>query len=283
MKINELNLFQRGHYDCVSTDCKELNECLCGGLRTGDLIVFEAASGCGKTTTLQRLAINSAEQCKKCMFISGGEQPAEEIVERMACMMCGYDYSEFIKEYKDDQVENAKSKLERIIDYVDVEYSEDPFANYKIEDNKPYTYDMEQFILKAVNEGIQFIFFDYIGSSLPELADSTYAYYTHMATILKSWATKYHLCIVTAIQMNRAFKEAIKNDKKYHNFDPNLVDETFMADSIGPARKASVCIAYFEHNGQRYLNVFKNRLNGKCKLIPVKVDETNHTYSWSEF
>lgn len=274
-------LFEHGNYNNLETKSVKLNTLLGGdGFRTGQLIVFQAGSGCGKTTTLCSLAIKAALEGKRSMYISC-EQSRKSIAEIMGCMMCNYNYSEFTKTYDPKQVENVQSKLQSINGNIDIRQEKHPFhLNEVIQDNirKDY-YNIQQTVKEAIREDIQFIFFDYIGAVLPEDNTTTYALYTKIADWLQEMAEQHHLCIITAMQTTRQFRQ----DLKQENFDPASADETYMADSIGPMRKADTCITIFEYKGQKYLNLFKNRLTGDLGCIKIKMDDKHpYRYSWSD-
>lgn len=260
----------------VKTDSEQLNEMLGGGLRTGNLIVVQAPSGAGKTTFMMRLFIRALMAHKKVAYISIGEQDEIEVFERIACMDKKIDYANFIDTRTEEDCDKIRDFIEHFGDKINIYYSDDPFSPTEDESGK-LQYDIN-YIMKDIKENeIKFIFIDYLGASMADNLDSQYSYLTKLAAKLKNACTNRNIMIFTAMQTNRALKSALK-DK---DFDPSSIDETFMADSIGPARKASICMSLFERQGQYYLNVFKNRLNGKLGVIQFDFKPVN--YQWVEF
>lgn len=260
----------------VKTDSDQLNEMLGGGLRTGNLIVVQAPSGAGKTTFMMRLFIRALMAHKKVAYISIGEQDEIEVFERIACMDKKIDYANFIDTRTEEDCNKIRDFIEHFGEQINIYYSDDPFSPTEDENGK-IQYDIN-YIMKDIKEkNIKFIFMDYLGASMADNLDSQYSYLTKLAAKLKNACTNRNIMIFTAMQTNRALKSALK-DK---DFDPSSIDETFMADSIGPARKASICMSLFERQGQYYLNVFKNRLNGNLGVIQFDFKPIN--YQWVEF
>ena len=260
----------------VKTDSEQLNEMLGGGLRTGNLIVVQAPSGAGKTTFMMRLFIRALMARKKVAYISIGEQDATEVFERIACMWNKIDYANFIDTRTPEDCDKIRYFIESFGDQINIYYSDDPFSPTE-DENGNIHYDIN-YIMKDIKEKeIKFVFMDYLGASMADNLDSQYSYLTKLAAKLKNACTNRNIMIFTAMQTNRALKSALKEN----NFDPSSIDETFMADSIGPARKASICMSLFERQGQYYLNVFKNRLNGKLGVIQFNFKPIN--YEWVEF
>ena len=260
----------------VKTDSEQLNEMLGGGLRTGNLIVVQAPSGAGKTTFMMRLFIRALMAHKKVAYISIGEQDEVEVFERIACMDKKIDYANFIDSRTEEYCEKINDFIEHFRDQVNIYYSDDPFCPTEDENGKLH-YDINTIMRDIKEKEIKFVFMDYLGAAMADNLDSQYSYLTKLAAKLKNACTNRNIMIFTAMQTNRALKSALK-DKE---FDPSSIDETFMADSIGPARKASICMSLFERQGKYYLNVFKNRLNGKLGVIQFDFKPIN--YQWVEY
>lgn len=260
----------------VKTDSEQLNEILGGGIGTGNLIVLEAPSGAGKTTFMMRLFIRCLLARKPVAYISIGEQDEIEVFERIACMYCNIDYATFIGTRDEEDCEKIACFLDKFSDLIHIYYSDDPFEVHKTAEGEPNNDFIP--IMRDINENkVKFIFMDYLGAVLADQLDSQYSYLTKLSAGLKNRCTDNNIMIMTAMQTNRPLKAELRLD----TLDVTSVDETFMADSIGPARKASICMALFKWKGQYYLNVYKNRLNGKLKAIPMDFKPT--TYQWVEF
>ena len=260
----------------VKTDSDQLNEMLGGGLRTGNLIVVQAPSGAGKTTFMMRLFIRALMAHKKVAYISIGEQDEIEVFERIACMGRKIDYANFIDTRTSEDCDKIRDFIEHFGEQINIYYSDDPFAPTEDENGKIH-YDINTIMRDIKEKNIKFIFMDYLGASMADNLDSQYSYLTKLAAKLKNACTNRNIMIFTAMQTNRALKAELRED----GFDPSSIDETFMADSIGPARKASICMSLFERQGQYYLNVFKNRLNGNLGVIQFDFKPIN--YEWVEF
>lgn len=246
------------------TDSPTLNYALGGkGIMVGNLVVIQAPTGDGKTTMMMRLAINAAEQGQKVAYISLGEQDITELTIRFACMITENKYLGSYEElYKKEEMEMiSKATTYEAFKNIDIFYDEHL---------KNATFD------KIIEDGYKFIFIDYLGCLLGPDKDSQYQYLTDVASYLKNLATDKDICIITAMQTNRNLLTALREP----NFDPLSIDETFMADSIGPARKATICISTFRKGDDRYLVLFKNRFNGEKVSEKISVDYKS--YKWTE-
>jgi len=272
MKAIDVKLFEKGTFDVVKTDCSQLNTMIGGGLRTDNLYVLQAPSGTGKTTFMMRLAINCLKQGKKVMYISAGEQDNREIIERILCMETGIDYEKFVEKYDDNEVKKCWN-----VDFLEnlyINYSDNPFTiNHSTNLN-----DMYYFLKEAEEENIKFIFFDYLGSCMADNEESNYSFLTSKAAFLKNYASNKHVCIFTAMQTNRYLLSELKKN----NVDYSMLNEEFMADSVGPARKCCFGMTLVKENDKRYhLNVFKNRLNGKLGEMVLQFEP--YTFRWLEY
>lgn len=260
----------------VGTDSVQLNEMLGGGLMTGNLIVVQAPSGVGKTTFMMRSFIRTLIAGEKAAYISIGEQDEREILERIACMYNKIDYVSFFKYRSKDDVDKCQKFFDKNFDNMLIHYSDDPFEMHT-DLNGNETCEMTAIMHDIVDNDIKFVFIDYLGAAMADRADSQYSYLTKLSGKLKNIATKHNLMIMTAMQTNRPFKTALKDS----NFDLTDADESYMADSIGPVRKASVCMTLFEKDGHYRLNVFKNRLNKNLGCITMDMEPLS--YKWLEY
>lgn len=275
LQLNEINLQEQKPFHCVRTDSNKLNTLLGGGLRTDNLIVIQGPSGCGKTTFLQRLALNCIDAGEKVLYISAGEQDPTELTERFCCMVSGVEYDKFVSNRENEDLQKVLKAQLDIGDKITIVYTENPQAVIKGTECT----EMEWCLEFAKTYEIKYIIFDYLGSVISETADSQYALLTHIAGRLKNYATDNHSCIITAMQTNRALKEYLKS----RNVDYSMIDEYFMGDSVGPAKKASICMSICNDKdmpGVKHINVFKNRLNGSLEDVCVYVERT--TYKWKD-
>lgn len=264
----------------VKTDIPTLNEALGGGIRTGNFIVFQAPSGAGKSTFLQRLFFKTLMARKKAAYISLGEQTNDEIFERIVSISAQISYEDFCNLSDEEQKNICKEFLEVNKDLSYLYYTDDLYKNYSL--NIPInnsgsskeitTSDYEQIFKDILKNDIKFIFIDYLGCILPENEDGLYSLLTKKAAEFKNFCTENNVCICTAMQTNRQLLSAIHAD----NFKPEMVDESYMADSIGPARKCTVGVSIIPVNDYYYFNVFKNRYNGKEPCIKTIIQQKTY-------
>ena len=263
---NDVTILTEYQAEYVKTDSDTLNELLDGGLKTDNLIVLQAPTGVGKSTVMMRLAIRALIAHKKVMYYSCGEQSVEELKTKIICMLAAVPFRGYGKlDYSEDEYNKITDAFEKYKEMFDNLY-------FGYCDNGVCIDDFSE----AIKNGVSYIFIDYIGSCLADTLDSQYAFMTRMASDLYHYAVNKHVCIFTAMQTNRALKAELRNPQ----CDLDSIDETFMADSIGPARKASICLSLVEYQGQKYLTVFKNRGNGKLGHICIEFRE--NTYQWVE-
>lgn len=285
MKVFDINEYKAKKdeltkIDIVTTDSITLNEMLGGGLRTSNLIVLQAPSGIGKTTFMMRLFNNTILQKKKVAYLSIGEENEIEIAERISCMFKSLEYDKFTATRNEEESQKVEEYLESHSDDYYICYSDDPFEWKKVSNGKgeKLIRDIDIFFEEIKKRNINFVFIDYVGAVIAPGRETLYSYLTRVCSDLKNIATDENLMIFTAMQTNKQ----LKFESRQKEFDFESMDETFMADSIGPARKATICMTLCNTPvpGMYYLNVFKNRLNGKKGLITLKMKPRN--YAWDE-
>lgn len=276
--------------EVVPTSIPSLNEILGGGLRTRNFCVMIAGTGVGKTTTMMGFMLDVIEAGKKVAFLSIDEEDQFEVAERISCMHNRIKYERLISNSLSEE------ESQKIDDYIvgelaqksEIYFSTDPFKVNKKEDIvdpttgivKKYKYerDIDIVIQDMLAKNIKYLFIDYLGAVIADEQAKMYSKLTEYSSILKATANDYNLMIFTAMQTNRDLKKAMKQT----DFDATLVDESYMADSIGPARKATICFSLVKPQGKpATLNVFKNRLNGRIGSIDIKIDPLS--LRWDEF
>lgn len=247
------------------TDSQQLNDALGGnGIESGNLVVVQAPTGEGKTTFMMRLAILAAKE-HKVAYISLGEQDLKELSVRFAKMIQHKEYKGVHKSsYDENELEETKDFCEhsKCFNNIEIYYE---------------TTDACATVNTAIKDGAQFIFIDYIGCLLAEQQDQQYSFLTKVASWLKEKATEHNVSIITAMQTNRLLLKELKDPE----LDPVTVDESFMGDSIGPAKKATICITWFRYKKNRYLTLYKNRFNGE--KLSIQVDVEPYSYKWNEY
>lgn len=253
----------------AKTDSTQLDEMLGGGLSTDSFIVIQGPTGSGKTSFMLRNAIKCLIAGKKVMYISCGEQSLEELLMKMYCMNAKIEYKGVGEgDYTEEELNKIGDSINwDRFDNLYMEYSEELFSLRT--DNRCDMNDMLDTIRK---EGIKYVFMDYLGACLAPTEDGQYSFLNRTASKLKNIATKDHLCIMTAMQTNRALKAELAQD----GVDPASIDEQFMSSCIGVAQKATACISIFKYKGQRWMSVFKNRFNGKLGAIAYDTKPYSH-------
>lgn len=266
--FNEIDITTPINYKCVKTDSEKLNQILGGGLVTNNLIVFQGPSGIGKTTILQRLALNCIDAGEKVMYISAGEQDARELAERFCCMINGYNYSDYVFNRDLDKKAAVIETQAKIADKIQLIYGEEISMT-----------DLDLCLKMAESNGISYVFLDYLGCMTADSEDGQYSYLKKVASVLKNRATNGNQCVITSMQTNRTFDI----DYKGKNFDYKMANIEYMAESKGPGIKGTTCITMCRDKLQSnvlHLNVFKNRFTGQLDDVTVYISK--YDYKWKD-
>jgi replicative DNA helicase len=203
------------------------------GLRPGDLCVFAGAPGCGKSTILLNIAKHLAFDDGLRVGWMATEHSAREEVSRYLSMASGVEEKLI-----------GNGMFSQIPDYLDrVAEAEDKIrslSNFKFLSLPKFRLEqVERYAAKMVRQhDIQALFFDYIripdsGSGdnfWRETGDFTYG--------LKALATKFSIPVVSAVQVNRKGREAVK-------WGEDLTVD-FLANSDDIGRAASIAAAIRE-------------------------------------
>ena len=245
-----------------------LNDLLGGGLRTQQFYILLAGTGVGKSTTMMQLALDCKRAGQKAAYVTIDEQNEFEILERMACMWLKISYHEYIKS-PDDYPNVPEFIINNLLESITVYFSRDPFKETtKLNaQNKVVRVPAEfnEILADMKEREINFLFVDYLNAVA--IDKDSYSKLAYLSSELKDIAESDNIMIFTAMQTNRELKKAMKQQ----DFDATLVDESFMADSIGPARKCTTCMSLVKEPNKEYmtLNVFKNRLTGRTGSIKI--------------
>lgn len=265
---------EEGNIISFLTDSYSLNCALGGqGIETGQLVVLQSPTGDGKTTALQRLALKAADQGHKVAFVSLGEQSMKVLQAKLICMLIGIPYKgKKAARYTDAQLEMIKRTQEPDSPYQPILQNID----YSYGDGCSGEVNLLMHVRKLADEGYKFIFLDYLGNLIAKNNDNQYMFLATTANKLTQLAEEKDVTIITAMQTNREFSKAMREE----DFDVTSVDENFMQDSIGVARKATICISWFTYKGSRYLNLYKNR--DYSDKLTIKLNIKPKTYEWVE-
>lgn len=247
---------------------ESFNDLLGGGLRTQQFYILLAGTGVGKSTTMMQLALDCKRAGKKAVYVTIDEQNEHEILERMACMWLSIPYYDFLMD--PDKYPKVSDFIDNnLVDYITVFFSRNPFVESKVvnENGKLETVPAEfnSIVEYMKKEDIGFVFVDYLNAVA--IDKDSYSKLAYLSSELKDIAEGSNIMIFTAMQTNRELKKAMRQQ----DFDATLVDESYMADSIGPARKCTTCLSLVKEPDKEYmtLNVFKNRLTGKLGSVKV--------------
>ena len=273
----------------VSTGIETLDAITNGGLLTQNLYVFQAPTGVGKTTFLMDMSLKCLEKHQKVMYITAGEQDIDEIASRLACMYCHVSYKEYMNMDVGDKTNKVISKLQKIYgSRLFIFYTDDPMTQYKDSD-KQLSNDLQRALKICLENKIQYIFYDYLGST-PCEDDKEFQFLTNLAGELKNLATSNNLCICTCMQTNRMIWSEIRKIKNkddvaadYKGVNVPLFNEDFSAKSVGVATKATVFGTIWKLADRYYMDVFKNRITGEVCRIPLEIQWDDHSYTFSEF
>ena len=273
----------------VSTGIETLDSITNGGLLTQNLYVFQAPTGVGKTTFLMDMCLKCLKSLQKVMYITAGEQDIDEIASRLACMHCHVSYKDYMNMGVDDKTNKIIYKLQK--DYgtkLYIFYTDDPMTFYRTEGEQEPATDLQRALKICQEEKIQYIFYDYLGST-PCEDDKEFKFLTNLAGELKNLATANNLCICTCMQTNRMIWGEIRKIKNkddvatdYKGVMIPLFNEDFSAKSVGVATKATVFATIWKLADRYYMDVFKNRITGEVCRIPLEIKWDDFSYTFSE-
>lgn len=106
------NACMRGDNEVVPTGIKELDECLCGGLGRGEIGLFAAPTGYGKTTAATIFAHNASKLGYNVVQIFFEDKP-EDIVRKHLAMIMDTNSNTFRRMDEDEAKRIAKDAMSR--------------------------------------------------------------------------------------------------------------------------------------------------------------------------
>lgn len=107
-----MNSCMKGDNEVVPTGIKELDECLCGGLGRGEIGLFAAPTGYGKTTAATIFAHNASEMGYNVLQIFFEDKP-EDIVRKHLAMIMDTNSNTFRRMDEDEAKRIAKDVMSR--------------------------------------------------------------------------------------------------------------------------------------------------------------------------
>lgn len=166
-------------------------------IKKGDLIVFAAYTGSGKTTFLLEAVKGFVEQGIQTLYF-GTEQSASDLTFKMACSDLAYD---LLDSNRARLTEAQKAELDGVI----AKYSEAPYDKMHFHPNpSPSPEDVFKAIRHAVkHQGVEIVLLDYIGRvDLPGKNERIEM--AQFVKALKNLAIELRICIIAAQQINAA-------------------------------------------------------------------------------
>lgn len=247
--MKSINLFSVEQLVAANPDGTQTNlvpfDAATGGLRPGKLYLLGAATGVGKTSVMIGLGCALAKQGHKVLYI-GTEDDTETIVGKMVANLCGVQVR---ANMTDDDKAAVANTLAVYGNCLAVDRYED------------LNYNLAGAVEQAAEQGYEYVFYDYLGA----IAANTDREWRQLETLtdqLKRLAVRLKVCFFTAVQLSIT----VKTDKEL----PEFVDERYLANSKGIARKADVAFNILrktENNPTTLeFHMYKNRCGARAKF-----------------
>lgn len=238
-----------------------IDKLLGGGMPSGVLGVIQAPTGLGKSTFLLRICLNLLNASKRVLYVSGGEQDEWELFQRLVAMDLAIDYPTLARSFKAPAYEKALiAHLKAWKGNLSIEICEDPYEGFIK-------------VLDLYKDSVDVVLYDYIGSAMNG-ADKEYMQLGHLASDFQKWLVANNKVGWTAMQTNRA----LRGDLQRFDLDKTpLFDDQYTAASQMVIQKAGLALTYYKvesgaYAGNSFVDVFKNRYNGKRGRFTVRVE-----------
>jgi replicative DNA helicase len=229
--LNDLKTKFIGQPMGLSTGFSELDN-LIWGLQPGQLVVFGARSGCGKTSLLADLAISAGKKDEVCVLSL--EMPMFRMQARLACSLASVNYgkaraNKLIKE-ETKRFDRALAELKKYKITINDEsgiVGNDPY--WLKNTRTPVEKTMDYKIKSAVDKGCKLFLIDYLQLCVPlrPTQDRGLAYGS-IALALRDYAKEYGVCMVLFSQL-RKFDQG-RYEKKGQMPEPTLDDLKYTGD-----------------------------------------------------
>ena len=193
----------------ISTGWKEIDRKLYGGFNRGELNIFAAASGGGKSLFLQNLALNWAQAGHNVVYVS--LELSEELCSmRLDSMLTGYNTKEVFKNVEDVSLKvgmlGKKSGALQIVQLKN---------GITVNDLTAYLKELE------VKTGIKFdaMLVDYLDLMMPAgvkvNVSDLFVKDKYVSEELRNFAVEHQLLFATASQLNRSAVEEVEFDHSH--------------------------------------------------------------------
>lgn len=197
------NACMKGDNEVVPTGIKELDECLCGGLGRGEIGLFAAPTGYGKTTAATIFAHNASKLGYNVVQIFFEDKP-EDIVRKHLAMTMDTNSNTFRRMDEDEAGRIAKDAMSRT---GSIEVSEH-LRIVRMADGNTTVEDIDNLLRSFTNNGFKpdMVLIDYFSSlkhSANPIKDKLEAQARCMRKIVDTIAYKYNCAVWVMQQTNR--------------------------------------------------------------------------------
>lgn len=197
------NACMRGDNEVVPTGIKELDECLCGGLGRGEIGLFAAPTGYGKTTAATIFAHNASKLGYNVVQIFFEDKP-EDIVRKHLAMTMDTNSNAFRRMDEDEAGRIAKDAMTRDGSVAVSEH----LRIVRMADGNTTVEDIDNLLRSLTNNGFKpdMVLIDYFSSlkhSANPTKDKLEAQARCMRKIVDTIAYKYNCAVWVMQQTNR--------------------------------------------------------------------------------
>ena len=197
------NACMRGDNEVVPTGIKELDECLCGGLGRGEIGLFAAPTGYGKTTAATIFAHNASKLGYNVVQIFFEDKP-EDIVRKHLAMTMDTNSNAFRRMDEDEAGRIAKDAMTRDGSVAVSEH----LRIVRMADGNTTVEDIDNLLRSLTNNGFKpdMVLIDYFSSlkhSASPIKDKNEAQARCMRKIVDTIAYKYNCAVWVMQQTNR--------------------------------------------------------------------------------
>lgn len=198
-----INACMKGDNEVVPTGIKELDECLCGGLGRGEIGLFAAPTGYGKTTAATIFAHNASKLGYNVVQIFFEDKP-EDIVRKHLAMTMDTNSNAFRLKGEDEAGRIAKDAMTRDGSVAVNEH----LRIVRMADGNTTVEDIDNLLRSLTNNGFKpdMVLIDYFSSlkhSANPTKDKLEAQARCMRKIVDTIAYKYNCAVWVMQQTNR--------------------------------------------------------------------------------
>lgn len=193
----------------ISTGWKDVDDVLFGGLQRGQLILFSAGSGGGKSITMQNLGLNLVEQGLNVLYLSL-ELSEELLAERMAYLLSGVGKQQMKEKFEDMMFKISEFSAGRKLGKMRFKQMPSGIDAGHI---KAYLKEYE-LLYGHLPDAIILDYMDLMSPMDKVSADNVFEKDKRVAEELRNIAIEYNLISITASQLNRS---AVNADQINHS------------------------------------------------------------------